>query len=191
FVGQTAQLTAIAMLSNGTSQDVTAQATWQSSNASIVSVSSGGVASGVAAGEADVRALYSGATGSLHLKLLVRTFVVSGVIVDDDSGRSIDAEVEVVDGANAGKVTRADSGGHYSLTGLVPGSFALRARATGYDPSDVRVTLMDADARADITLRRMPTRPDYSGTWNGVYALTQCTSIDPPGGTAINLCGYP
>src|SRR5206468_8193809 len=62
FVGQTAQLTAIAMLSNGTSQDVTAQATWQSSNASIVSVSSGGVASGVAAGEADVRALYSGAT---------------------------------------------------------------------------------------------------------------------------------
>ena len=190
-VGQTTQLTAIATLSNGTTQDVTAQATWQSSNASIVSVSSGGVASGAAAGEADIKATYAGATGSLHLKLPALTFAVSGVIVDSDSGRSIEAEVEVVDGANAGKVTRADGSGHYALSGLVPGSFGLRARATGYQSGDTRVTVVDADARADITLRRVPTRPDYSGTWTGEYAITACSNIDPPGITAIALCGYP
>ena len=71
-----------------------------------MSVSSGGLAIGAAAGEADIRAVYGGATGWLHVKLQPRTFAVSGVILDSDSGRSIDAEVEIVDGANAGKVTR-------------------------------------------------------------------------------------
>lgn len=191
LVGQTTQLTATATLSNGTTQDVTAQATWQSSNASIVSVASGGLATGAAAGEADVRAVYSGATGSLHLKLQPRTFAVSGVIVDSDSGRAIDGEVEVVEGANAGMVTRADSGGHYALSGLAPGSFALRARATGYDSTDTRVTVVDADAHADIALRRTPSRPDYSGSWTGQYKIIDCTSIDPPGVAAIDLCRYP
>ena len=190
-VGQTTQLSATATLSNGTSQDVTAQATWQSSNASIVSVASGGLATGAAAGEADIRAMYSGATGSLHLKLQPRSFAVSGVIIDSDSGRAIDGEVEVIEGANAGKVTRADSSGHYALSGLVPGSFVVRARATGYDSSDTRVTVVDADAHADIALRRAPIRPDYSGTWTGEYRITDCTNIDPPGVTAIKLCGYP
>jgi Carboxypeptidase regulatory-like domain/Bacterial Ig-like domain (group 2) len=190
-IGQTSQLTATATMSNGTTQDVTAQSAWQSSNTSVVIVSSSGAATGVAAGEADVRAAFSGVNGSLHIKLQARTFAVAGVITDSESGRSIDGEVEIVDGANAGKVTRADSTGRYSLSGLVAGSFALRARATGYDSSDMRVTIVDSDARADITLRRTPGPPDYSGVWTGEYKITDCANIDPPGATPINICGYP
>jgi len=178
-------------MSNGTTQDVTAQAAWQSSNTSVVIVSGSGVATGVAAGEADVTVAFSGASGSLHVKLQARTFAVAGLISDSESGRSIDGEVEVLDGANAGKVTRADSTGHYSLSGLVAGSFAVRARATGYDSSDIRVTIVDSDAHADITLRRTPGPPDYSGIWTGEYKINDCTNVDPPGVTPINICGYP
>src|SRR6266852_100306 len=71
-VGQTSQLTATATMSNGTTQDVTAQAAWQSSNTSVVIVSGSGVATGVAAGEADVTVAFSGASGSLHVKLQAR-----------------------------------------------------------------------------------------------------------------------
>src|SRR5712691_5119594 len=190
-VGQTSQLTATATMSNGTTQDVTAQAAWQSSNTSVVIVSGSGVATGVAAGEADVTVAFSGASGSLHVKLQARTFAVAGLISDSESGRSIDGEVEVLDGANAGKVTRADSTGHYSLSGLVAGSFAVRARATGYDSSDIRVTIVDSDAHADITLRRTPGQPDYSGIWTGEYKINDCTNVDPPGVTPINICRYP
>ena len=188
-IGQTSQLTATATMSNGSAQDVTAEATWRSSNTSVVIVSSSGVATGVAAGEADVSAAFSEASGSLHVTLQARTFALAGVISDGESGRSIDGEVEVLDGPNAGKVTRADGTGHYSLSGLVAGSFVVRARATGYDPIDVRVTIVDRDVHADVTLRA--SLPDYSGIWSGEYRINACTNVDPPGVTPINICAYP
>src|SRR3989442_11860533 len=94
-VGQTAQFTVTAMLSNGATQDVTAQATWQSSNAAVVTVSNSGMVAGVGFGEANVSAAYNGSSASLHLKLVPRTFTLSGVISDAQTGRPIDAEVEV------------------------------------------------------------------------------------------------
>jgi hypothetical protein len=124
--------------------------------------------------------------------LAVRTFAVAGVISDSDTGRSIDAEVEIVDGPNAGKVSRADATGHYSLSGLIVGSFAIRARATGYDSGDTRVTILDRDARVDINLRRTPSLPDYAGIWTGGYKIVDCTNITPPGTTASSVfCDYP
>src|SRR3989442_15909808 len=94
-VGQTAQFTVMAALSNGATQDLTAQATWQSSNAAVVTVSNSGMVAGVGFGEADVSAGYNGSSASLHLKLVPRTFTLSGVISDAQTGRPIDAEVEV------------------------------------------------------------------------------------------------
>src|SRR5256885_14421631 len=114
-VGETAQFTATASLSNGTTQDVTAQATWQSSNTAVVTVSNSGKVAGVGLGEADVTAAYHGSSVSLHVKLAARTFTLSGVISDAQTGTPIDAEVEVIDGENAGMKTHADGNGFYSL----------------------------------------------------------------------------
>src|SRR5918996_368405 len=66
-LGETTQFTATATLSNAATQDVTAQATWQSSDAGVVSVSSAGMVGSVAPGEADITATYSGVTGSKHV----------------------------------------------------------------------------------------------------------------------------
>src|SRR2546427_8349300 len=66
-VGQSAQLTATATLSNGTTKNVTTSATWASSNVTIAAVSPSGFLSAAGAGEADVRATYQGVVGVLHV----------------------------------------------------------------------------------------------------------------------------
>jgi len=187
-VGQTAQFTATAALSSGATQDVTAQATWQSSNAAVVTVSSSGMVAGVGFGEADVSAAYNGSSASLHVKLAPRTFTLSGVISDALTGRPIAAEVEVIDGENAGMKTHADGNGFYSLAGLASGSFTIRGRATAYDSRDYRVTISSGDTHVDVALQPAPA--NYAGVWTGQYRITDCTSIDPPGESPVNLCGY-
>jgi uncharacterized protein YjdB len=57
-VGATAQFSATATMSDGTTQDVTSQAAWTSSNGSIATVSSTGVVTGLGAGPVTVTASY-------------------------------------------------------------------------------------------------------------------------------------
>jgi len=63
-VGATSQFTATATLMDGTSQDVTALATWSSTNSSAASVSSAGLVTGVASGAVTIQATYQSVTGS-------------------------------------------------------------------------------------------------------------------------------
>jgi hypothetical protein len=63
-VGGTAQFTATATLSGGTTQDVTSSATWTSSNPNIAQVSAAGVVTSLASGTATISATYSGVAGS-------------------------------------------------------------------------------------------------------------------------------
>jgi trimeric autotransporter adhesin len=77
-VGQTSQLDAKATLSNGTSQDVTAQATWSSSNTAIATVTAGGLLKVLALGGAQVTATYQGVSGNLAVSLSVTSVTVSG-----------------------------------------------------------------------------------------------------------------
>jgi len=67
--GQTCQLKATANMSNQTTQDVTSQATWQSDNSGIASVSSGGLVTAVGNGEATITATYSGKNGTAKMKV--------------------------------------------------------------------------------------------------------------------------
>lgn len=63
-LGATAQFTAMATMSDGTTQDVTSQATWTSSNAGDATVSSTGLVTGVAAGSVAIQATYLSITGT-------------------------------------------------------------------------------------------------------------------------------
>ena len=69
-VGATAQFTATAALSDGSSQPVTADATWQSSNTAVATVERG-LVRGIAAGEADITATYQNATGRLRIAVVL------------------------------------------------------------------------------------------------------------------------
>ncbi len=59
-VGESLEVTARAQFSDGSSQEVTAQATWQSSNPTVLGIIAPGKALAMASGTADLRAAYQG-----------------------------------------------------------------------------------------------------------------------------------
>lgn len=67
--GETRQLSAAALQSNGTTIDVTTLATWQSSSTAIATVSPAGLLRGVAEGSVDVTARYVSASGTLRAEV--------------------------------------------------------------------------------------------------------------------------
>src|SRR5438093_7826694 len=88
-LGDTSQFTATATLSTGTTQDVTGQATWQSSDEAVATVSSAGVVRSMAAGDADITATYSDVRGSQHVIVAaaaVPARKLKGINTDDRTG---------------------------------------------------------------------------------------------------------
>jgi uncharacterized protein YjlB len=61
-VGSTQQFIAIGTYSDGSTTDITSQATWSSSDTNVATISSSGLATGVAAGTTDITASLSGVT---------------------------------------------------------------------------------------------------------------------------------
>ena len=69
----TSQLIARATLSNGTLQDVSALATWSSSNPAAATVSATGLVTAVTLGTTTISAAYQGQTGTLSVSVLSLT----------------------------------------------------------------------------------------------------------------------
>jgi len=69
-VGASAQFNAVATMADGSTQDVTSQATWSTSNAGVATVSSTGLVTGVAAGSATVAATYQTISASDSIVLV-------------------------------------------------------------------------------------------------------------------------
>jgi hypothetical protein len=72
--GGTAQLTATANRSNGTTETVTSQATWNSSNTMVATVSATGLLTALAPGSTDISAAFGGQTGRRTLQVAVARF---------------------------------------------------------------------------------------------------------------------
>jgi len=95
--GETSQLTATATLSNGSSQDVSSQATWQSSNTSVATISGTGLLTALKAGTTDITAVYSGrtarvtvtvTTASYNVRVTTQSVTVLGTCDDFTQGSS-------------------------------------------------------------------------------------------------------
>jgi hypothetical protein len=83
-----------------------------------------------------------------------QTFSIAGTITDQSTGQPIaNARVEGINGTNLGKNATTDPSGNYTLTGLVPETFRLRASANNFDPGEQNVTIPN-NPRADFGLRR-------------------------------------
>ena len=72
-VGATDQFTATGTYSNGTTQNITGQVTWSSSNTALVTINASGLATGVAAGSATIQASLSGVNGSVQVTVTAAT----------------------------------------------------------------------------------------------------------------------
>lgn len=74
--GDTSQLTATATLSNGSTQDVSSQATWQSSETSVATISGTGLLTALKAGTTDITAVYSGRTARVTVTVTTASYRV-------------------------------------------------------------------------------------------------------------------
>ncbi len=83
--GQTLQLTAIATLSNGSTQNVTNAATWTTSSTTIANVSSTGLVTGGAVGDATIGARHQNVLGTLlvGIRSVIARFTVSNAAGPD------------------------------------------------------------------------------------------------------------
>ena len=155
-VGGTAQLVATATLSGGVAQNVTGQATWQSSNTAVATVTSAGIVTVLADGEADISATFQSVTGKLHLVIstVPSSFGLSGNVTDAATGAALSGfTVQVIDGPNAGKTATTDSAGRYAIPEVAKGTTTVAASGASYDTQSRTVTIA-GDTQLDFALRR-------------------------------------
>lgn len=193
--GQTAQFTATANLSDGTTQNVTQQAMWESSNPAVATVSSSGLVSFVAAGDVDIRATYRSVTGSTRITVSPAPrprYRLSGVLTDMINGRGVDqARVEVVSGLNAGRSVTTPVDGSYEFSDLVEDSFTVRFSSPFYETADRSVNLT-TDTVVDVVMKPSPDVTAYYGTFNVSLSVKQqnCEFPVVPGSTGqLTLAG--
>jgi uncharacterized protein YjdB len=87
--GTTQQFVATAKYSDMTTRDVSAMATWASSDAAIASVDAAGLASGIAVGTSSISAVFEGKTGTVSLAVtaaVIRTIAVTPAMVSLAAG---------------------------------------------------------------------------------------------------------
>jgi hypothetical protein len=178
-VGGTSQFTATAALSNGTTQDVTSQAVWDSSNPSVATVVAGRV-TGVAPGEVDITATYQGVSGRTRITIGRNTFTISGRVTDGTSGGVLpNIDITLADGPSAGLSARTNRSGEYSIAGVQPGTTTVVASAPSYQTVRKTVTVT-SDMRVDFVLPRATSAPPPAGPaqcdaslWNHVHDVSR------------------
>jgi hypothetical protein len=169
------QLKANAIKSDGSAENVTAQAQWSSSNTGVVEVSAAGVATARARGEANVIARYQSRSASARLLVLpAGTFRLTGQVADGSVALS-GVTVTVLAGTGEGLSAVSDMTGAYAIYG-VGGRVRIQAKKEGYDNA-----LADLDVsnhvRLDLNLRFSGQRPDLNGSYTLTIEAVVCSGF--------------
>jgi hypothetical protein len=172
--GQTARLTATARYTDGSTKDVTSQATWTSSLTTVATVSAGAV-TGVTLGRTLIRVLFDRWASSKTIVVEPDgTYILKGTVTEPGGIAVSGATVEAISGSQGQTVT--NSTGAYELLGM-GGTFILRVGKTGYFDERRTVTMSaDQSLDVDITPRSAPA---------AVAGLYRVTFTVPPGCTAL------
>ena len=166
--GASVQLTATAVKSDGSREDVTTQSIWSALGISPVQVvRTTGVATATHRGEATVQANFSGRTATARIFALPKgTFALKGIVTEQGIGIP-DVRVEVVSGVGQGLViAKTAFDGSYAFYG-VAGAVGLHMKKVGYSNGIHQVNVAEHLTR-DFELAADRARNDYSGS----YTLT-------------------
>ncbi len=152
--GQHVQFTATATMSDGTTQNVSSQATWQSSNTAVLTVSSTGLATSVTEGDAKLTASYTGVAGSSDVSVRIR-WSVKGRVISAADGAPITGGIGfTLDIAGQQQISAGSSSdGTYSISGLgAPASQAIQVFSTGFVTRSTTLAVSGARTGVDISL---------------------------------------
>jgi len=197
-VGDTVQFTATATFSDGSTQTVTGQATWESSNQAVVTITSGGLATFVAQGDADIKATYRSATGSSasgtsHVTCAPKApsrYTLTGTVSDASNGSMVSGvNARITDGPDANRSAVTDAGGRFSMTNVTAGAFQVEFTRANYVTRSIPVSLT-ADMSVTVQLSAQPPAPDvthFYGTYN--VAITQSEQTCPQGPFEVGKTG--
>ena len=173
----TGQFRAIARYSDSTTRDVTTEASWLSSDTSVLSISATGLAAGLERGEATITASFEGrisVKGGVMV-LPEGTYRVTGLV--RDAGLPVmGARVEVISGAAQGLGVNAN--GDYRLYG-VAGDVELRATKEGYRENTQRLRITGHQA-VNFNLELSAPRDVVAGGYTlTIAAADECRSALP------------
>ena len=176
--GESAQFSATAYQSDGSTKDVTNEAEWRSGNHWALSISATGLATGVERGEAPVGAGFAGKTAwkSGVFVLPTGTYRLMGKVSDGDLPVQ-GARVEVLAGTGQGLITFTNSVG-YRLYG-VAGDIHVRVTVDGYQEQRKN---LDVTGHQALDFDLMLTRPrvEVGGTYTlTVTAAAECREALP------------
>jgi hypothetical protein len=191
-VGDTVQFTATATFSDGTTQTVTGQVTWESSNTAIVTITAGGLATFLAAGDAEIKATYrssSGTTVSSTSRVTATPkppsrYTLSGTVSDVANGSMMSGvDARIIDGPDASRTAVTDGAGRFSISNVNAGSFQVQFTRKDYVTQSIPVSLT-GDMSMTVRLAAQPPAPPdvtrFYGTYNTALTMTQQTC---PGAT--------
>ena len=167
--GNQYQLSAVAGFSDGSTQDVTSQVTWSSSDPAVAMVSAIGLVTPIANGSSRITASYQNVRGSIALTVAApagplpgpappgpppQTYTLSGVLRATPLNENLQGVVvEAMHGGLVVATATTDDRGVYVLSGLVAQEYVLGTRKVGYNARTVDV-LVSGDTTRDLAMDR-------------------------------------
>ncbi len=176
--GQSAQFSAIAHQSDGSTQDVTTEAVWQAWNPSVVTIWPTGLAIGGAPGDSGITVNARGRSTSTQVIVVpAGTYRLAGAVKDAGYGVG-GARVEITAGTGRGLAVSTDPAGAYRIYG-VAGPIEVRVNRNGFQ--EVRRSLeVTGHQVADFDLVLSRPRAEVSGTYTlTVIAAPECRAALP------------
>jgi hypothetical protein len=147
------QLTATARSSDGSTQDVTRTATWESSNAQLAVVVAGYVTI-LGNGAVDLTATYQGVSGAAHVNVsLPQTFTLRGVV--DESAPNVTGIAGVRVQIVGGNDTLSDGQGMFAIPGVAAGRILIEYSKAGYQTLETDI-VFDGNTQLTVSLSPMP-----------------------------------
>jgi Carboxypeptidase regulatory-like domain/Bacterial Ig-like domain (group 2) len=173
--GVSFQLTAMAKMSDGTSQDVTSSAKWESSDVTLAVVATTGMVTVNGSGSVTLKATYQNVAGTVQAivnKPPLPKFSLAGSVweVDPNAHKVAGARVSITAGADLGAFADSDVNGNYFFSSITAGLVALVATKDGYLLSNSEGITVSGNTLADVFITPTPPRDA-----NGNTATARCS----------------
>lgn len=172
--GETVRFTLTAFLGDGSSRDVSTQAVWTSSNASVLKVDATGLATGIVVGEGTIGGvLAQRGSGKPFVVTPPGTFRLRGIVTEaDTTARVLGAEVEVRSGSADVLRTATGEDGSFLLFG-VPPEAELQISHSAYTRHVQNIRLAE-HALLNLQLTLAEPRPSLTGTYTLTMGSAEC-----------------
>jgi hypothetical protein len=173
--GESVQLTANAIKSDGSVENVSSQSQWTPTDSPVVQLSSTGLATGQNRGEQVVSARFSGRSANARIFVLPKgSFRLAGTVQESGFGLA-NVALTVTSGVGEGLTTLSGPDGAYALYG-VSGPVRVQLKKEGY-LNTIQQVDVTAHRTHDFIMNPERPRQDYGGTY--VLTITAASPCRP------------